>query len=218
MSIPKGSVVAQRLLRAERKERTKGELVEAARVVFLRRGFHAASLDEIAEEAGYTKGAVYSNFGGKDDLFLAVFEEHFRRRADAYAEFIFDQEEIEDSYRAVARFWRESNEREPELARVIAEFLVHASRHESLRGAARGVRELGIDAITELVEALAARHGVEFTLPTRELVRGSGALNRGLAIEQLIDPDLPGEVFEEMHVAYMRGLTKRRSAGKRGTR
>jgi AcrR family transcriptional regulator len=198
------------MLRAERKEQTKAELVEAALVVFSRRGFHGASLDDIAEEAGYTKGAVYSNFAGKDDLFLAVLEEHFRRRAEAYAGFIFDQEEIEDSYRAVARFWRDSNEREPEMARLIAEFLVHASRQESLREAAREVRELGIDAITGLVDALAARHGVEFTLPTRELVRGSGALNRGLAIEQLIDPDLPGEVFEEMHLAYMRGLTKRR--------
>jgi AcrR family transcriptional regulator len=201
--------VAQRLLRAERRERTKSALVEAARTVFLRRGFHSASLDEIAEEAGFTKGAVYSNFDGKDALFLAVFEEHFRRRAEAYAEFIFHQEDIEDSYRAVARFWRDANEREPEMARLIAEFLVHASRQEPLRSAAREVRELGIDAITVLVDTLAARHGVEFTLPTRDLVRGSGALNRGLAIEQLIDPDLPGGVFEEMHVAYMRGLTKR---------
>ncbi len=210
--------MAQRLLRAERKERTRAELVEVAREVFLRRGFHGASLDEIAERAGYTKGAVYSNFDGKDDLFLAVLEEHFRRRADVYAELIFDQPEIEDSYRAVARFWREANEREPEMARLITEFLVHASRQETLRNAAREVRELGIDAITELVDALAARHGVQFTLPTRELVRGSGALNRGLAIEQLIDPDLPAEVFEEMHVAYMRGLTKQPSAGGRGKR
>lgn len=44
--------------------------------MFLRLGFPGASLDEIAEEAGYTKGAVYSNFDGKDDLFLAAFEEH----------------------------------------------------------------------------------------------------------------------------------------------
>src|SRR5690242_13569645 len=102
--------MAQRLLRAERKARTKSELVEAARTVFLRHGFHGASLDEIAEEAGYSKGAVYSNFAGKDDLFLAAFDDHFRRRAEMYAEVIFDQEDIEDSYRIVARIWREANE------------------------------------------------------------------------------------------------------------
>ena len=210
--------MARRLPRAERKEQTKAELVQAARVVFMRRGFQAASLDEIADEAGYTKGAVYSNFAGKDDLFLAVLDEHYRLRAEAYRELIFDQDDIEDSYRAVARFWRDANEREPEMTRLIAEFLVHASRHEPLRSAARKVREQGVDAITALVDALAARHGVEFVIPVREVVRGSGALNRGLAIEQLLDPDLPGEVFEEMHLAYMKGLTRRPESRREGNR
>lgn len=200
--------MAQRLLRAQRKELTRQELVDAARAVFLRRGFHSASLDEIAEEAGYTKGAVYSNFDGKDGLFLAVFDEHFRRRAEQYVEIVFDHEEIEDSYRAVARFWRDANEREPEWARLVAEFLVHASRHEPLRAAVHEVRERGLAAIAAVIDALAQRHGVEFVLPTRDVARGGGALNRGLAIEQLIDPALAGGVFEEMHVAYMRGLTK----------
>lgn len=201
--------MAQRLLRAERKERTKAELVETARSVFLCRGFHAASLDEIAEEAGYSKGAVYSNFAGKDALFLAVLEDHYRRRAEAYLEIVFEHDDIEDSYRAVARVWREANEREPEWARLIAEFVVHASRHEPLRTAVHEVREQGLDGIAAVIDALAERHGVQFTLSTRELARGGAALNRGLAIEQLLDPDLPAEMFEEMHVAYMRGLTKR---------
>jgi AcrR family transcriptional regulator len=201
--------MTQRLLRAERKERTKSELVEAARAVFLRRGFHGASLDEIAEEAGYTKGAVYSNFDGKDDLFLAAFEEHFRRRAEMYAGVIFDQQDIEDSYRLVARVWRAGNEVEPEWARLLTEFLIHASRDESLRARVLEVRERGLERIAAIVDALAAQHGVEFTLPTIDVARGSGALNRGLAVEQLLNPDLSAEMFEQMHVAYMRGLTKR---------
>lgn len=201
--------MAQRMLRAERKARTKSELVEAARTVFLRRGFHGASLDEIAEEAGYTKGAVYSNFDGKDDLFLAAFEDHFRRRAEMYAELIFDQANIEDSYRVVGRVWRDANERDPEWARLLTEFLIHASRDESLRAAVQEVRERGLARIADMVDALAAQHGVEFTIPTMDMVRGSGALNRGLAIEQLINPDLSGEMFEAMHLAYMRGMTKR---------
>lgn len=201
--------MAQRLLRAERKERTRAELVEAARAVFLRRGFHAASLDEIAEEAGYTKGAVYSNFENKDGLFLAVLDEQFRRRAETYLEMVFEHDDIEDSYRAVARFWRDANEREPEWARLVSEFFVHASRHEALRAQALAVRERGLDAIAAIIDAVAARHGVEFTVPTREVARGGGALNRGLAIEQLLNPDLPGALFEELHLAFMRGVTKR---------
>ena len=62
------------MTRDERKERTRTDLLVSARRVFLERGFHRASLDEIALEAGYTKGAVYSNFADKDALFLAVLE------------------------------------------------------------------------------------------------------------------------------------------------
>src|SRR5438477_9660276 len=148
--------MVQRMLRRERKERTKGDLVEAARVVFLRHGLHGASLDEIAEEAGYTKGAVYSNFEGKDALFLAAFEEHFRRRAEMYAEVVFDREDIEDSYRVVARAWRDANEADPEWARLLTEFLVHASRDEELRIAVHEVRERGLERIAQVVDALAA--------------------------------------------------------------
>src|SRR4030095_8510161 len=68
-----------RLSRAERREQTRQELVSAAEACFVSRGFHASSVDEVAERAGYTKGAVYSNFGSKEDLFFAVYEGRVER-------------------------------------------------------------------------------------------------------------------------------------------
>lgn len=68
----------QRLSRAERRDQTRDLLLDAAEREFARRGFHGASLDAIAAGAGFTKGAVYSNFPGKDALFLALLD---RRRA-----------------------------------------------------------------------------------------------------------------------------------------
>jgi AcrR family transcriptional regulator len=201
-------MVVERLTRSERKERTRTDLIAAARRVFLRRGFHAASLDEIAEEAGFTKGAVYSNFESKDDLFLAVLDEHFRQRAQLYVSIVLDEERLEDTYRAVARFWAETNEREPRWPPLLSEFMTHAARRESLRLAAVDLRERFLEAIAGIIDALAARHGVEFKLPTKEIARGSGAISRGMALEQLLDPSLPRELIEEMHVAYMTGLTK----------
>src|SRR5512134_2307098 len=74
--------MATRLTRSESKAATREELLEAARRVFLDRGYHGASLDLVAREAGYTKGAVYSAFANKADLFLAVYDrEQERRRA-----------------------------------------------------------------------------------------------------------------------------------------
>ena len=62
------------LSRAERREQTRDDLIAAADRLFVEGGFHATSLDQIAAAAGYTKGAVYSNFASKEDLFFAVYE------------------------------------------------------------------------------------------------------------------------------------------------
>src|SRR5829696_2161842 len=64
----------KRLTRDERRIETRTDLLDAASRVFARQGFHAATLEDVAREAGYTTGAIYSNFAGKDELFLAAFE------------------------------------------------------------------------------------------------------------------------------------------------
>src|SRR5689334_23549773 len=79
----KPSVRKPRLTRDERKLQTRADLLLTARRLFEERGFHGASLDDIADEAGYTKGAVYSNFASKDELFLAVLGDHIERRVRA---------------------------------------------------------------------------------------------------------------------------------------
>ena len=167
-------MTGKRESRQERRERTRAELLAAARRAFLREGFHGASLDAIAEEAGYTKGAFYSNFASKDDVLVAVLEEHFRDRAEAYESLVSSAETIEDAYGAVARFWHDANEREPEWSRLVIEFMAHASRNEKLRAGSPGGPERGLDRIARIVERLAERHGVEYTIPISELVRGIG--------------------------------------------
>jgi AcrR family transcriptional regulator len=193
--------------RAERKAQTKQELVEAARVVFVRRGFHAASLEEIADEAGYTKGAVYSNFEGKDDLFLAVLEEHYAARTAAYGTLLPEQPSPEATWRAVARFMLEAYGNEPAWWPLVSEFTSHAGDDPELLERLRAARERFIDAVAALIEAVAERHGLEFALPAREVARGSGALLRGMVLEWTVDPGILRLAdFEEMHAAYMRGL------------
>src|SRR3712207_2353865 len=88
------------LTRDERRERTRGDLIDAADRLFVRQGFHATSVDTVAAEAGYTKGAVYSNFASKEDLFLAVYE---RRVEGALGEVEAAFAEEEDAERALQR-------------------------------------------------------------------------------------------------------------------
>lgn len=66
---------------AERNAETRRRLITSARRIFLRKGFHAASLADVAKDAGYTKGAVFSQFDSKADLFLALLEERSSERS-----------------------------------------------------------------------------------------------------------------------------------------
>src|SRR5919202_3075808 len=63
-----------------KQERTRAQLLDAAAEVFARRGYHVATLEEVAAEAGYTKGAVYSNFESKEALFLALVDQEIANR------------------------------------------------------------------------------------------------------------------------------------------
>jgi len=173
-----------------------------ARRVFQERGFHAASLEEIAEEAGYSKGAIYSNFAGKDELFLSVLEEHIEERARAVQTAASDGEDFEAAVRAVARSAREVGEREPGWAPLLVEYWTHVSRREETRAVVLRLHERQLDVFTGALEELARRHGVVFTIPAREIVRGTGAVGRGLALERLLAPELAvGDLFEQVFVA-----------------
>jgi AcrR family transcriptional regulator len=83
--------MAVRLSRAERRQQTRQELLSAAEACFVTRGFHTTSVDEVAEQAGYTKGAVYSNFASKEDLFFAVYE---RRVEQVLTEVVLDLRQL----------------------------------------------------------------------------------------------------------------------------
>jgi AcrR family transcriptional regulator len=200
-------MVTARLTRSERKAQTRAGLLAAARQVFLRRGFHGASLEEIAQEAGYTKGAVYSNFEDKDALFLAVLDAHYERRAAAYAEIMLDGDDLEAALRGVARFMADANAREPDWLPALAEFTAHAARHERLRHAYLTTRERFLLAIARLIDATQERYGIAYRVPPLEIARGSSVLARGFAAEQRLDPGaVSPELFVELHTAYLRGL------------
>src|SRR6266542_4524759 len=180
----------QRLSRQDRKERTRADLVAAAREVFMRRGFHGASLEEISEQAGYTKGAVYSNFAGKDELFLAVFDAHAAGRADAYAQAAAGAPSLEEGLRAVSREMTTGAQADPRWVPVLIEFWTHASRHDDLRRQVSERHERNLDAIAALIQALADRHGTGFRIPWREVARGHNAQRNGMELERLLDPGI----------------------------
>jgi AcrR family transcriptional regulator len=84
--VPK--VIKQRLTRQESRLETRTRLLESAAELFARGGYEGASVDLIAESAGYSKGAFYSNFGSKEAIFLELLDAHKRREIEALAQLL----------------------------------------------------------------------------------------------------------------------------------
>ena len=178
--------------RAERQAQTRSQLIDAAAQVFARRGFQTASVEEIAEEAGYSHGAVYSNFEGKADLFLAVFEDYMAERVRELAETqaaLVDDASLEVRARALADQWMDRLARDRESFALHMEFLAHAGRDPQL--ARRfGTRSSAMrEAVARYISHYQQEAGLEPAMPTDDLALILRALGIGLAIESLVSPE-----------------------------
>jgi AcrR family transcriptional regulator len=200
------SAKRKRETRAEKQARTRDELTATAARVFAQRGYRGASVEEIAERAGYSHGAVYSNFEGKAELFLAVFEEYMAERVRELAETqaaLPDDASLEVRSRALADQWMERLARDRESVVLHMEFIAHADREPEL--ARRfGSRSAAMrEAVARYIAQYQEEAGVELALPADELALVLRALGIGLAVESLVSPDsvrpgLYGDFVEQL--------------------
>ena len=176
-----------RMTRSERAGLTRRELLQAAERRFFRDGYHGTTLDGIADEAGYTKGAVYSTFKSKGGLFLALFDDVMQRRLEEIRT-LFETHGIgPQALAALAR--NPVDERNTRFLAVVIEFLVHAAREPALLDAF-AQRHRRLRASLAEIGPQAAELGGPERWATVTL-----ALSSGLALERLIDP---GSVPEDL--------------------
>jgi AcrR family transcriptional regulator len=202
----------QRLSRGERKAETREALLDAAGQVFARRGYHAAAVDEVAAEAGFSTGALYSNFEGKEDLFLALLTREIERQVREVSEAIAERGTLDERARGGAEYWNRFLEREPELVLLFMEFWAYAVRNPEVRErfAARYAEVRA--ALAGLIEESARELGIELTLPAELLAVAVDALADGFALQKLADPDsVPEELFAESLAMLLEGSSRPRS-------
>jgi AcrR family transcriptional regulator len=125
------STPAPRLRRPERREQTRAALLEAAAELFAAQGFHATTLDAVADAAGLTKGAVYSNFSGKDDLMRALIEVRVKRDSALWLE-AFALEGAARMQR-IAAVASDSMHADPQWIALELQFHLYALRDERAR-------------------------------------------------------------------------------------
>jgi AcrR family transcriptional regulator len=210
--------MAARVTRRDRAAANRAALLAAARKVFLAAGYHGASVDAVAGEAGFTIGAVYSQFGGKAELFLALLEQRIEERIGQIRSLV-DGSGPAAELAAVARQWAGVLRTDLDWTLLVIEFRVHVARDpvlaarfaelhgRLLRAVVRSLTEsLGLPAATPEVEDLA-----------RLLLAAGpgGALARAAEGEAFRD-----ELMEETNVALaqrlLRGLPSHDARG--GTR
>jgi AcrR family transcriptional regulator len=190
--------VKTRLTRAESRKRTRELLVDSAATVFAKRGYHSASVDEIAEHAGFSKGAVYANFPTKEQLFLAVMDRH--------------QETQEQSFQAMTQPGTSATAAMAALAEVAApadpdawrwglltlEFFLYAVRQPALRAelAKRFETTRG-----QLASSLEPHwHGqASPVLTAAELAIIASAVSTGLGVQAVLDhAAIPPDLYQRM--------------------
>jgi AcrR family transcriptional regulator len=190
-----------RITRAERQARTRQALLDAAGEVFVERGLHGTSVEAIAERAGYTRGAFYSNFSSKHELFAALLQSTvyraYRHMAQAQLDAPGPLPTSRETAKTLAQIQGHPDGRW--MFRLWLELLLEAGRDEKMRELAvefwRGNREL----IGEIVAKRYADQGREPPLPPLTLASALIAMDIGLAIQHYVDPEVvPLDVYPEV--------------------
>jgi len=175
----------KRLTREERKQLTREQLLAAAAMVFGERGFAGASVDEIAERAGYSKGAVYSNFEDKESLFLALIDQHLRHDQALLKAIVDNGGPIGDALSRLDQFTEFSNDNEQMWTLLTLEFFMYSMRHEGARARLAKLYQAQRDSLASLIEKKS--EDKRSALASSEAATLVIALGSGLAIQRLID-------------------------------
>jgi AcrR family transcriptional regulator len=209
-NVSKDTVQAvSRMTREQSKANTRERLLAAARSAFASSGFHGASVDEIASRAGFSTGALYSNFDGKEDLFLVLMEREIDEHSREIRRAVAERASVAERATGGARQWMTMIDREPELLLLFMEFWAYGVRDAQVRPkvAARftQVRKM----LTKLVEDGVREFDLELAIPAEQLAVAIDALGDGIARQKLADPaavpdDLMGRVLELLFSAATR--------------
>ena len=179
---------APRRTREQQRAQTRADLLTAAADVFARHGYHGSSVDMVAEAAGYTKGAVYSNFDSKEDLFLALLEARLEDSLRSMQD-VMDTAAPEDRPAAFGQRRDEIAQWEPQWFLLEAEFELYAARNPEVRERIakrqQQTREVIEDALRRHIDEL----GLKPAYPVEELAKLIVAAGDGMSLMALNNPE-----------------------------
>jgi AcrR family transcriptional regulator len=187
-------VAIEKLTRQRRRQLTRDVLTAAATEVFARRGFDGASLDEIAETAGFTRGAIYKNFGGKEELFFNVIDRLNEQTVEAFRSLVPTFSDTEQwDLSTLAELWRASTAEFDELFVINLEYELYVLRNPDARTRLVEHRHKRRDMVAAFIEEVAQQTGMTLRLPPGTLAAIILATADGLTYTLRVDGE---DLFE----------------------
>jgi AcrR family transcriptional regulator len=183
-----------------RRSATRARLLEGALEVFAERGFHGASVEDICERAGFTRGAFYSNFASKDELVLALFQATTDRLLEQIAALLPDfANQPGTLLDAVLGLLDDAAPDQRQWYLISTEFTLHALRNPEAATALNHQRKVFRERLTALVEEISAAGELRMSVPPEQFVRLVMALHEGARSQSLLEPsEVPAGSLEHL--------------------
>jgi AcrR family transcriptional regulator len=193
------------LTRREKQRRTREALLDAASEMFGRHGLDGASIDEVAQAAGYTKGAFYANFKSKEELFLVMLDERFSEELQRLDRALAGTHEPqEEAAAAAADFIHFATD--AEWQQLSFQFLAYAARNEEFRQELATRQRAMRERMAKVFERWKGGFGTEPPLPMESIAAMTFFMADGFLAGRIIEPDLPDELYTTMVGVFLRGL------------
>jgi TetR/AcrR family transcriptional regulator, transcriptional repressor of aconitase len=176
-----------RLTRQESHQRTRDRLLQAAEVVFAKEGYTAASLDDIAEHAEFSKGAIYSNFESKEALFLAVLSRKMLREQEFYHELVARCKSKQELLQALAS-WHWHMEDEINVLLMTTEFQMIAGQRPQIASQVARLFRQQRRGLATIFQGPVSKRKTRTSSHSQELATTLLALAKGLALQHAADP------------------------------
>src|SRR5947209_16378502 len=193
------------LTRREKQQQTRKSLLKAAAKVFCKRGLEGASIDEVAQAAGFTEGAFYANFKSKEELFLVMLDERFATQLERLDNALSGAQQPHEEARAAALDCVHFSG-DDEWPNLYFQFVAHAARNPEFREELATRHRTMRAQMSEILERWKQGTGHKPPLPMEEITAMLSFMADGFLVDRIVEPDLSEDLYAAMMTVFLRGL------------
>jgi AcrR family transcriptional regulator len=194
---------ARRRRLEERRAETRHLLLRSAAQLFARHGFDGVSLDAVADDAGFSKGAVYWHFANKQELLASVLELHCEGQLDLVRSMLAMPMTLDDRIDQVSSIYFTASDDAEGWCLLFVELWIQAMREPCLRPRLAQLYGATRAAVAEMIDQEAERLGTSLSVPAEEVAAGLMALGDGLLMQHVIGPN---EATAKSYASVLRAL------------